>query len=457
MPKNSCISPYPFFKLYEDKKVVIKKQEIVMKHFVYSLITLLQVGFLCNAAQVGFNKTGYVLTEGNANFFRYYEVTVDLQGRIIAVGRTNNPVDGLIACYLPNGILDRTFNGTGFINEEDDHNDSRIYYAVTVDSQGRIIAVGQTDALDGLIVRYLANGTLDTTFNGTGFINQEDNNNDSQVYLAVAIDLQGRIIAVGQTDANNGFNALIACYLPNGILDKTFNETGFINEEDNDNDSRIYYGVTVDSQGRIIAVGQTDPNKGLIVRYLADGTLDTTFNQTGFIKEGNTDFKVYYGVTVDSQGRIIVVGQTDANKGLIVRYLADGTLDTIFNQTGFIKEGGTDSNFYYRVSVDLQDRIIAVGQTDANRGLIVRYLANGTLDTTLNQTGFIKRETDFKIYNGVTIDSEGRIIAVGQTDANKGLIARFLSNGVLDAESNWNLQNFRESKNINKVSIGLLG
>ena len=450
-----------------------------MKKFLYGVIVLLIFLPLYGAAQVGFKRVGFVSNVPD-NSKKYYAVAIDSQGRIIAVGTTDLD-DGLIARYLPNGTLDTTFNQTGFINQEDGNSNSREYYAVTLDTQGRIIAVGRTDNSDGLIARYLPDGTLDTTFNegsvngAPGFINQEDGNSNSRYYYDVTVDAQGRIIVVGDTDNNDG---LIARYLPDGTLDTNFNAgsvngaPGYINQEGNTN-SFSYYSVTIDSQDRIIAVGLTGNGDALIVRYLPEGTLDTNFNAgsvngaPGYInQEGNTNSIAYYSVTLDKQGRIIVVGETDNNDGLIARYLPDGTLDTTFNANsvngapGYInQEGNTDSRYYYDVIVDAQGRIIVVGGTDNSDGLIARYLPNGTLDTTFNQTGFINTEgmTNSFYYRSFTLDLQGRIIVVGHTDDDNGLIVRYLANGVLDAESNWNTNNYRESANINNISIGLLG
>jgi hypothetical protein len=77
-----------------------------------------------------------------------------------------------------------------------------------------------------------------------------------------------------------------------------------------------------------------------------------------------------------------------------------------------------------------------------------------------NKTGFVK--TSFgnanQSYEGLARTSDNKFIAVGQTGLESvAVVARYLSNGVLDAESNWNLKNYRESNNINKISIGLLG
>ena len=442
-----------------------------MKHFVYSLITLLQVGFLCNAAQVGFNKVGYVVNVPNNSFF-YYSVALQPDGKIVAVGTTdddgNGDRNGLIARFNTDGSLDQTFNApNGFINTEGGTN-SNSYYSVAVQPDGKIVAVGRTDQnngeRDGLIAQFNTDGTLDQTFNPqNGFINTEGGTN-SFAYNSVALQADGKIVAVGGTDDGNG---LIARFKTNGTLDtETFNGTGFItNVPDN---SSAYHSVALQPDGKIVAVGETDDGDGLIARFNANGELDQTFNpQDGFITNVPNNSFAYYSVAVQPDGKIVAVGVTDGNdnNGLIARFNTDGSLDQTFNAPhGFINtEGVTDSFAYNSVALQPDGKIVAVGWTDGNdsNGLIARFNTDGSLDQTFNAPhGFITNVPNNSFaYNSVALQPDGKIVAVGETDGNdnNGLIARFLSNGVLDAESNWNLQNFRESNNINKISIGLLG
>ncbi len=440
---------------------------------------------------VGFNRVGYVNVADapGVNSNVYNGVAIDAQGRIVAVGRTDGPgPNGLIARYTGAGVLDTTFNAgsvhgaPGYVNAEDvpGGNDSNAYSGVAIDAQGRIVAVGQTDAANGLIARYTGAGVLDTTFNETGYVNVADAPGvNSLVYHGVAIDAQGRIVAVGATDNSDG---LIARYTAEGVLDTTFNANfvsgapGYVNAEDvpGGNDSNAYSGVAIDAQGRIVVVGQTDaPANGLIARYTAAGVLDTTFNGTGYVNVADApgvNSLVYHGVAIDAQGRIVVVGVTGATDGLIARYTAAGLLDATFNGTGYVNVAdgaGVNSDYYSGVAIDAQGRIVAVGRTGATDGLIARYTTAGVLDTTFNAgsvhgaPGYVNAEdvlggNNSGRYVGVAIDGQGKIVAVGATDASDGLIARYLSNGVLDAENNWNVKNYRESCKSAGISIGLL-
>ena len=77
-----------------------------------------------------------------------------------------------------------------------------------------------------------------------------------------------------------------------------------------------------------------------LVRYDSSGTLDANFNGSGLVTTSLGDgYDVATGVTLDSQGRILVsgssyldgAGNTDTqNHFVLLRYNADGTLDGSF-------------------------------------------------------------------------------------------------------------------------------
>jgi uncharacterized delta-60 repeat protein len=442
-----------------------------MKHFVYSLITLLQVGFLCNAAQVGFNKVGYVTNVPN-NSSIYRSVAVQpADGKIVVVGQTDDD-NGLIARFNADGALDSTFNnGTGFINTEGG-TISFAYHSVAVQPDGKIVAVGLTDNSGRLIARFTSLGALDATFNAPhGFINIEGDTN-SFAYYSVAVQPDGKIVAVGQTDWDNDDNAngLIARFTSLGALDTTFNNgAGFITNVPNT--SQQYNSVALQPDGKIVAVGITDGNdpNGLIARFNTDGNLDNTFGTNGVVTNIPNNSFGYYSVAVQADGKIVVVGTTDEDagdrNGLIARFTSLGGLDTTFNGTGFINADlPTNSNSYYSVAIQADGKIVAVGRTNNGNGLIARFTSLGELDATFNAPhGFIniiEGDTNAFAYYSVALQPDGKIVAVGEGDQNDdvyGLIARFLPNGVLDAESKSNLKSFREYAKNNNISIALLG
>src|SRR5207245_8040541 len=74
------------------------------------------------------------------------------------------------------------------------------------------------------LVRYNADGSLDLTFNGTGKVNTPITVNDRAWALALQTD--GKIVVAGDTNDGNPSKFAVARYNSNGSLDSSFNGTG---------------------------------------------------------------------------------------------------------------------------------------------------------------------------------------------------------------------------------------
>ena len=74
--------------------------------------------------------------------------------------------------------------------------------------------------------------------------------------------------------------------------------------------------------GKIVLTGSTPASSQdvQLVRYEADGTLDTTFGDNGFVTTGiGTAGDVSYKVRVQGDGKIVVVGYSF--NGVLLQYL----------------------------------------------------------------------------------------------------------------------------------------
>ena len=116
--------------------------------------------------------------------------------------------------YNTDGTLDTSFNGTGKVTTEiSGAND--VPYAVAIQPDGRIVAAGYAtgrSTTDFALVRYNPNGTLDTTFNGTGKVITPIGSLDDQAN-AVAIQSDGRIVAAGYTHGSSTYDFAVVRYL----------------------------------------------------------------------------------------------------------------------------------------------------------------------------------------------------------------------------------------------------
>src|SRR5262249_40038499 len=124
-------------------------------------------------------------------------------------------------------------------------------------------------------------------------------------------------------------------------------------------------GMAIDRLGRVIVEG--DLYDGFAVaRFQSDGTLDTSFNGNGkAIFPSNSIIEHANWVTVDSLDRVIIAGYSyDGTKSevFVARITATGELDTSFDGDGKVTfDFGDPYQEAWGVAVDSQDRVVVVG------------------------------------------------------------------------------------------------
>src|SRR5262249_34161670 len=125
-------------------------------------------------------------------------IAVQSDGRIVVGGATSSAagLSPAFARYLPSGAPDPLFGVNGK-NTFDLPGTSGTVNDLALQSDGKIVAVGDAD-LDFLVLRLNANGFIDQTFGGTGFVITNLGIRDDAT--AVAIQPDGKIIVAGTTD-----------------------------------------------------------------------------------------------------------------------------------------------------------------------------------------------------------------------------------------------------------------
>jgi uncharacterized delta-60 repeat protein len=373
-------------------------------------------------------------------------MAIDSQGRIVVAGsaQAGSTYEIGIARYRPNGALDRTFSGDGKVMAPIGPNSDA--GGVAIDSQDRIVVAGSTSSGSGsvsgnrafAIARYRTNGSPDPTFSGDGRTTT-DFSGAQDAAADVAIDSHGRIVAGGSIGGEPADFA-VARYRPNGSLDPAFSGDG--KTTTHIRASADIRSLAIDSQDRVIAAGSSfngSQSDFAIARYRANGSLDPDFSHDGTtITPFGAANDSAYGVTIDSQDRAVAVGQTlngMATNFALARYRANGSLDQGFSHDGrTITSIGSSHDSAYSVAIDPQGRIVAAG-SGANGFYsdfaLARYRANGSLDSTFSGDG--KKMTSFGSFGdsavGVAIDAQARIVAAGiASDGSQGdfAVARYV-------------------------------
>ncbi len=220
--------------------------------------------------------------------------------------------------------------------------------------------------------------------------------------------------------------------------------------------------VGLQSDGRIVTMGSLSGQIRL-TRFLANGTLDTSFAGSGTVLHAFAGSNEFMAMRLDSQDRIVVTGSIDNPDSdvFVSRFTASGAVDTSFGGgDGWLSfdfdtlTNGVGRDGVMAVAIDASDRIVVAGFIDANGNVfnpsnadqaIARVTQAGLLDTSfgggdglaLAGSPGANRDDDAR---SVAIDSLGRIAVAGGTSfgnaSNNGprstMIARWTAGGVLD-------------------------
>jgi len=329
--------------------------------------------------------------------------------------------------------------------------------SLAVQTDGKIVVagyagVGRADQI--ALVRYNADGSLDTSFNGTGKIITAVGDGDCHGE-GLALQSDGKIVVAGYSFNPIGKNRAeftVLRYNADGTLDTGFGESGKVTTEIGRN-SDSANSVALQSDGKIVVVGHTfapGNNDFAIARYNANGTLDAAFNGTG---KATADFsKLDYGrgVAVQSDGKIVVAGDAahgDGRTFAVARFNANGTPDLSFNKTGKVTTDFGSGNAEARgVAVQSDGKIVVAGfaSTDGTeKSALIRYNPDGTLDTSFGGTGKVLTLVGMSGSNatGIALQNDGKIVSAGYAINNSGrdrdfAIVRYNPNGSLDTSFN---------------------
>jgi uncharacterized delta-60 repeat protein len=196
--------------------------------------------------------------------------------------------------FNTNGSLDTTFggSGTGKVTTAFTANQNNFPTAIAIQpTDGKIVVVGKASPFD--LVRYTTIGTLDTSFGTGGEVATPIGAQD------VAIDSLGRILVGGQASGQLGGSTVSALvrYNPNGTLDTSFGIAGEQTELPPGFSSARTFGLGLQSTGtnagKIVismeATGPSNPsapsNQLALARLNPDGSLDGGFGSSGFYVE----------------------------------------------------------------------------------------------------------------------------------------------------------------------------
>ena len=308
---------------------------------------------------------------------------------------------------------------------------------VAVQPDGKIITIGSivgTGSRDFLVVRYNSDGGIDTSFGDGGSVITDFGGGTDQP-RAIVLQADGKIVVGGFGSLGPGSYFNLVRYNADGSLDTGFGNGGKTIASFGESSS--LRGLAIQADGKIVGVGgatTVGQTTFALVRYNTNGVLDTSFSFDGQVTTSTGGYAD--AVVIQPDGKIIAAGGTGQFE--LVRYHTDGSLDTNFHGDGKVETPIGDSVNGSGIALQSDGKIVVTGGGLLNSQAILavaRYDIHGVLDPSFSGDGkvFFSPEptTQNQFGRDVVIQPDGKIVTIGRVFGDIALI-RFLGNGNVD-------------------------
>ena len=299
-------------------------------------------------------------------------LAIQQDGKLVAAGYDNSrDLSFLLVRYNANGTLDTSFGGTGKVTTP-----LGVASALAIQKDGKIVAAGAGNYAGGvtgssMLVRYNANGTLDTSFGRGGKVTTPLGSGSGANALAIQKD--GKLVAAGSSrNGHVGVFALVR-YNANGTLDTSFGRGGTVTTPIGSGRGGAN-ALAIQKDGRLVAAGYGDngPNYDFaLVRYNVNGTLDTSFGRGGKVTTPVGPGVGASALAIQQDGRLVAAGEGSSGRFVeigafaLVRYNANGTLDTSFGRGGKATTPiGSGGDGAAALAIQQDGKLVAAGSSD---------------------------------------------------------------------------------------------
>jgi len=410
-----------------------------------------------------FHSTGRVKLDLGGDEYAAATV-VQPDDKVLVLGTANS--DLVVVRFNADGSRDDSFGNHGLI-QLDVSGNTDFAGGMVLDHHGRILITG-TGLFAGIVrpfvVRLKSSGQRDSDFGVNGLAVNTLSATVGWVN-SIAVDHFERIIIAGTAttaSSTSGYDLFFERFLADGNVDTTFNGSGFALREVNSDFPTLsagtdeVYDIAIDDNDNIVFTGAANINTStfsaadrVLGRMLANGSPDLAFGSStpggvtfcvigqpcGLIVTSTTaTLDGWFGLGRDSYGSILVTGQDSYTQILDRRNSAGGT-DVSFSPAILTAAGlslGTDV-------LSLPDEKILVGGSTQGawmitypyRGALTRsgagadfllsqYTNSGILDMGFGSsgTGFVTTDFSGNIDQLVRLarnESTGRVYAVGDS------------------------------------------
>lgn len=335
-------------------------------------------------------------------------------------------------------------------------------FASALQSDGKLVLAGTGNYANSIeVVKLKADGTPDNTFNTSGHAVFNANGSFPWQFVGLKTDAAGRIL-VGYYSLNPGNTRFsVLCIRPDGTPDPTFGSGGKAEIGPSLAGTELSMSsMDIQPDGRIVLAGGGPDalfaTKYVLARLTTSGAPDPSFGTGGIVKcpyfIGTNRHMVINAVKVQGDGKIIAAGtippgaQGTPDSIVMIRYKANGNLDSAYGNNGIVRLAGN-----FRPGTIRQD---IAGNTFvlSTRGLVAvpdslyihKYTANGSPVAGFGAGGVLAIKGRFNIRNEheqytypgrFELLQDGKMIVCGTSDSSAASdyrVMRLLADGTPD-------------------------
>lgn len=272
-------------------------------------------------------------------------------GRPVSVGRSS--LDGTMHLTVfrlnPDGSLDTSFGDGGIVRTDAAGTDIAAQ-SIVVESDEKRITVAGADGARLAVLRFLSTGDLDPAFaTGGVFAQSVANSSGAPARIVRTVDGGGYRVTVhgARTVVDpSGAGCSVLALTTSGAVDPAFGMAGSAGVAGSGDGPVTCSSIATQADGRLLLAG-SEGEQGFATRLLANGAPDATFLGTTV----SDLMAAATALAVVSDGSSIVVAGHDRAGlpgSLVVRLLADGSLDPSFGTAGstwldLASESGSDA------------------------------------------------------------------------------------------------------------------
>jgi uncharacterized delta-60 repeat protein len=353
---------------------------------------------------VGFGQGGYVLTDFGGNDTGQ-AIALQPDGKILVAGWTYHGTSNFaVARYLPNGGLDTAFGSGGGVAIDIGVEDRA--WAVALQPDDRIVLASES-AGRFAVARLTREGALDKSF-GSGGTTTTVVTGPLDGGRALAMQLDGKIVVAGFA----GGSFAVVRYLPDGTLDSTFGSKGKA-VKDIGSGPEHTNAVLIQQDGKIVLAGEVADGDNYVValaRYISGGALDGSFGSAGVVVTRLPKASGAVAATLAPDGSILVAGYHGGDM-LRLRYDSRGVNNQAYSFT--LNFGGNNAEGH-AIGLKADGKLLVARDVNYNV-FLARWNRDGRMDVSFGNQGVAVTDLGRDEFgNGLAVLPDGKILVAGR-------------------------------------------